>query len=450
VNALPEVRGHRLWGNLRELSGAPHRFPAEAARAHGGIARFRVLHKTIVAVAHPDYARHVLITHHENYRKSYHYRNSALVLGEGLLASDGGAWQSQRRKVQPAFNQATISRMVEVMARATDDMLVTWEEHRVGGEPVEARRFARALTLRVIGHALLGRELAGDPAAAALSEAILAGMAIVRRRNNSLIALPLVLSSPDNRQLRAARRQMDAFIGAEILRRMATTMDGPAADMLDVLLRSRDPETGETMAPATVLDETKTLFTAGYETTASALVWILYLLASHADIAARWHEEVKTILAGRRPSAADLPRLVYTQQIIQEAMRLYPPVYSIGRESIGPDEIGAYSIPARQTVLISIYGLHRDPAWWTEPDVFRPERFAPGADFPRLAYMPFGAGRRTCIGNHFAMTEMLVALAIIGHRYRLTPEPGPAVEASAQVILVPKTPIWLWLKPCPT
>jgi enediyne biosynthesis protein E7 len=426
VKAPPEVRGHWLWGSLRELSSAPHHFPAEAARAHGGIARFRVLDKTIVAISHPDYARHVLISHHENYRKSYHYRIIALVLGNGLFIREGEFWQDQRRKMQPAFNQATISRMVAAMGGATEDMLTTWEEHRARGEPVEAARQIRALTLRIIGHALLGRDLTGEPWVAALSDALL----VVR-------------------QARAARRQMDAFIGEEISRRTASILDGRAADMLDVLLQSRDPETGEAMTRAALLDEAKTLFAGGYETTASALTWTLYLLASHGDIAARWHEEVRTILTGRRPSAADLPRLAYTRQIVEEAMRLYPPFYSIGRETIGPDRIGAYFIPAQQTVLVSIYGLHRDPAWWAEPEVFRPERFATEADFPRQAYMPFGAGRRTCLGNHFAMTEMLVVLAIIGQRYQLTLEPGLPAEASAQVTLVPKTPIWLRLKLCP-
>lgn len=194
------------------------------------------------------------------------------------------------------------------------------------------------------------------------------------------------------------------------------------------------------------MDETKTLFLAGFETTATALTWALYLLARHPEAAGALRSEVDSVLGGRAPEWPDLARLGYTAQILYETMRRYPPVYAVARRCVEDDELGGYAIAHGTPVLISNYGVHRAPAWGPDPECFRPERFAPGLEWPKRAYMPFAAGRHLCIGNDFAMVEMTVALAMIAQQYRFTTADESPVGESARITLVPDREIELRLE----
>jgi cytochrome P450 len=195
------------------------------------------------------------------------------------------------------------------------------------------------------------------------------------------------------------------------------------------------------------VDQTKTLLLAGYETTALGLAWALYLLSRNAEAAARWHEEVDGVLLGRLPSSADLRKLPWTAQIAHETLRLYPPLYTTARQCTEDDEIGGHAIRKGCAVLISIYGIHRSSVWGETPEAFLPERFAPAAGWPKRAFLPFSNGKHICLGNNFAMTEMIVVLAMIGQRYRLQQADDRPIEARGMIGLVPEREIELKLTP---
>jgi len=244
-----------------------------------------------------------------------------------------------------------------------------------------------------------------------------------------------------NRSLEKTRKTLDEYIGPIV---KARRVEGDARDdILGALLSARDPETGDALTEQEILDETKTLFAAGFETTATALTWTLYLLARHPEVARRWRRELDEVLGGRLPEWQDLERLTYLHQILNESMRLYPPVYTLGRECIEDDELDGYSIRSGTVLLLSVFGIHRDPKWWQDPEAFRPERFA--GDWPTQAYLPFASGKHMCIGNNFSLAEMAVTLSVIGQRYELEPVDSQPVQESAQITLVPAREIPLRL-----
>jgi cytochrome P450 len=437
---LPRADGHWLFGSAFDLAAAPHRFAAEAPAHHGGIVRFRVLHKPFVAICDAEHIRQVLVTHQQRYTRSFHYENP--VVGKGLLSIDGPVWLKRRRQVQPAFRRDTLRHLVQVANDTTGQLLQRWEGQSRAGEPVEVVAEMQQLALSVIGHALLSTDLGRDRAAR-FATAVRAALRLLRQRNTSLLRLPHWVPTSLNRRLAATRKDLDDFICPIIAARRAD--GGRHSDILAALLDVRDPESGDALDDQAVLDETKTLFTAGFETTATAMSWTLYLLARHPEVAVRWQEEVDGVLAGREPTWEDLQQLTYTAQLLNESLRLYPPVYNMARQCVEEDVVGGYGVPRGTVVLLSVLGVHHDPRWWPEPHAFRPERFA--GDWPRHAYLPFGGGKHLCVGNNFSLTEMAVALARIAQRYRLEPVNPAPVAASAQITLVPARPIRLRLVP---
>lgn len=437
---LPQARGHWLLGSALAFAAAPHLFPAQAAARHGGIARFRVLHKPFVAVADPEHVNQVMVTRHKHYRRSFHYDNP--VVGQGLLSTDGEPWLKRRRQVQPAFRRETLGHLVAVANAACDRIFEKWEAQRLAGQPIELAGEMQQLALSVIGHALFSVEV-GWSNAARFARAVRDALRLLRRRNTAIVRFPHWLPTPLNRSLERTRQVLDDYLWPIIRARRAAADGGE--DILGALLRVRDPESGDALADQEVLDETKTLFTAGFETTATALTWALHLLATHPEVAARWHEEADRVLGGRAPGWDDLERLPYTAQIVQETLRLYPPVYSLGRECVDDDVLGGFAVPRGSILMLSVLGIHRDPRWWPEPEAFRPERFA--GDWPRQAYLPFASGRHLCVGNHFSLTEMVVVLARIAQRWRLEPVDAAPVGMRAQITLVPDRDILLRLVP---
>jgi cytochrome P450 len=217
--------------------------------------------------------------------------------------------------------------------------------------------------------------------------------------------------------------------------------------MLSVLMDSRDPETGEPMPDDALMNELRTLFIAGFETTANAFSWTLYLLARNPGVAERWHREVDQVLGGAPPTWADLDRLGFVEQIAKEGLRLYPPVYNFSRDSTEADDLGGCPVAPRQLTMLAVWGVHRSPQYWEDALAFDPDRFAPerASRIPRGAYLPFGVGKHTCIGIHFAMAEMTLALAHLGQRFRLALVEEREPRVKAQITLVPGEPIPLRL-----
>ncbi len=424
----PTLSGYPLLGVLPLFRRDPLGLWAKAAREHGDIVRMNFGPTVTYFINHPDYIQYVLQTHNRNYDRNT-FGNSViqLVSGLNLLTSDGDYWLGQRRLMQPAFHRQQITTFGRLMTSATSRMLEKWDRQYDSGAPVDAHVEMMRVTLDIVGQALFSVDLSSE--ASVLGWSFMESMAYVNYRLNHLFYFPRYVPTPRNLRLRKALRKIDEILYGMIEERRASGEQKD--DLLAMLLAARYEDTGERMTDEQLLNEAGIIIGAGHETTANALTWSFYLLSQHPEAEARLHEELDTVLAGRQPSPADLHQLPYTRQVIEEAMRLYPPAWVLtGRRAIEDDLIDGYRIPAGSVVFISPYVIHRDARFWPEPDRFIPERFAPemSAARPRFAYLPFGGGPRKCIGNDFAMTEAQLILAMVAQRYRLKLAAGYQAE----------------------
>jgi enediyne biosynthesis protein E7 len=441
---VPRTNGHWLLGNAKEFAHGAHLFVAEQGRRNGGLTQFRVLHKRFLATASPHVAHQILVTHRQHYERSAHYKRLALVIGNGLAASEGATWRKRRALINPLLRGEHLKQLVPTVCDSVCQVLREWEDKRAAGAPVGLVRETHRLSMGAISRMLLSTDIS-EGTSLLLGTAMREAMRRLREYNTSPFPIPLSCPLHRNRKFHSNRETLDRFIHSHIAWRLAHGQTAKP-DFLRVLMSATDPDNGKPLPLQVVLDETKTLFMAGFETTATVMAWALYLLASHPSCAASWQEEVERVLQGRLPQWDDLPKLTYITQVIQETMRLYPPAYNIARQCIQEDNINGCRIPKSATILISVYGIHRDPVWGADPEEFRPERFAQKAVVPRGAYMPFATGKHVCVGNDFSMTEMITTLAIIGQRYRLLRADDNPVEAKAQLGLVPSREIPAYLE----
>lgn len=431
---VPEVRGHWLLGSARAIAGQPHTFVSDVARRHGGIAKFRILHKEFFATGDPDHAQHILIAARDRYRRAFQARNIALVTGDGLLASEGEGWESHRRLIQPVLHGDHVRKLVPVVRDSTREMMERWA---AAEGPVDAVAEMQRLTIQIIVRTLFSFT-PGAELAARLGEATREAALLIRKRNLSLLQTPVWMPLRDNRLLQRHCRFIADFVASRI------DVDGD--NLLTALRDAADPRTGERFSRDALIDETRTLLLAGFETTAASLAWTLYLLARHPEAAKLWREETDRVLGGRAPEWDDLPRLRFTAAVVNESLRLYPPVYTLPRRCVHDDDLGGYAIPKSAIVLVSIYGIHRSACWGDDAESFVPERFASSA-WPRRAFLPFGMGKHLCAGNQFALAEIVTILACLAQQFRISPVDDEPVEPRAQVTLVPSGPILLRAEP---
>jgi cytochrome P450 len=439
-------RGHFLTGVLPELGRDPLGFLTACARRYGDFVPMRLGLLPGLLLSHPDLVEEVLVTQHRHFVKGPTVRRLR-VLGNGLLASEGELWRRQRRLMQPAFHRQRVAGYADTMVRHTERMLAGWRD----GETRDVVGDMMALTMGIVAETLFGVGLPGGPGTLAEMGAALAeiGGHFNSRTYSLLFFLPDAVPTPGNLRLRRATARLDRVIYGIIgERRRGGGAD--SGDLLSLLLRARDEpdedggrEPGQGargMTDRQLRDEVMTLFLAGHDTTALALSWTWTLLAQHPQAEARLHAELREVLGGRAPAAADLPRLRYTEHVLTEALRLYPPAWAVGRQAAADCEIGGRRVPRGTVVTISQWVIHRDPRFFADADAFRPERWAGGLTgrLPRYAYFPFGGGPRVCIGTGFAMTEAVLLLATIAQRFRLALEPGFAVTPQPFVTLRPK------------
>lgn len=402
-----------------------------AREAHGDVALLRFGPFRYVLCNDPEDVQHVLVGNHRNYVKSRSYRGLALVLGKGLVTSEGDLWRRQRKLSQPAFHHHRLAGLVDAMGRCTSQMLDAWSDRDPDGA-VDVHGEMMRLTLRIVGHTLFSTELADE--ANELGPAISEALVRANQQAEAVVPLPVWLPTAANRRFRRAKGILDATVHRIIAERREHGRD--LGDLLSMLMKATDDgEGGGGMSDAQLRDEVMTLFLAGHETIATAMSWTWHLLTRHPEVAGRLREEATAVLGGRPPRVEDLPKLVYTGQVVDECMRLFPPVWVIEREALGPDEVGGYAIPKGWTVSVSPWALHRHPDHWDRPEAFLPERFEANAAASRHkhAFVPFGAGPRVCIGNHFAKMEAKVILSTVVQRFavhvdeRPTPVPEPGV-----------------------
>ena len=382
---------------------------------YGDVVRMRILNLRVCSVAHPEGIKHVLQDNHRNYRKSFDYKILARLLGQGLVTSEGSLWLSQRRLMQPTFHRQKVAEFGTLIAQCTLEMLDRWRRRAERQEPFDVAPEMMRLTLRIVGRALLSMDLTAQ------ADLIGRNMTIANERfgDMGLSAFVPWLPTPGNARFRSAALALRKIILDIIAERRRDGRDH--GDLLSMLLAARDEETGEGMKDEQLRDEILTLILAGHETTATALSWTWYLLSQNPDAECKLHTELDQVLGQRAALVGDLPNLNYTGMVINEAMRIYPPVWAVGREAIADDEIMGYRVPKGCNLLLSQWLAHRHPAFWENPSRFEPGRFSAerASSRPRYAFFPFGGGPRMCIGNLFALTEAQIVLATVAQRYRL-------------------------------
>jgi cytochrome P450 len=379
----------------------------------------------------PDLIEQVLVTDNRNFVKPYIYQFLRPALGNGLLLSEGDFWLRQRKLMQPAFLRQRIETYGTAMVSHTQRMLARWRD----GETRDLHADMMQLTQAIVAQALLDVDVAD--ASTGVAEALECIMEDFSYRFESVFPVPLWIPVPRNRRLMRAVQLLDRIIERIIQQRRSASED--RGDLLSRLMQAQDEERGGGMTNRQLRDEVMTLYLAGHETTANALSWCWYLLGQHPEVEAKLHAELRDVLGDRAPTVADLPRLVYTERIILESMRLYPPVYAFGRRPIADCTLGGYAIRAGTTIMISQWIVHRDPRHFAEPERFDPDRWANDLQkrLPKYAYFPFGGGPRVCIGNTFAMMEAVLVLATIASQFRIRLDPAHAVVPWPSITLRP-------------
>ncbi|XVQ84273.1 cytochrome P450 [Microbispora siamensis] len=419
----PVPPGPPLWAApvlYRRLVGDRLTLLSRAAAEYGDAVRIRIGPKAIYLFNHPDHARHLLADNSDNYRKGIGLAEARRVIGEGLLTSHGELWRQQRRTIQPLFQNKRLALLDSVVAEEAG-RLVERLRCRAGGGPVDVAEEMTGLALGVLGRTLLHTDLDRHSSIGHAFEGV-QDQAMFEMV--TLAKVPLWLPLPTHLRFRRARRELHRVVDRLVAARLSRPTGGD--DLLSRLIAAAGRPAGAGAARDRLREELITILLAGHETTASTMSWAFHLLDRHPEVRERVRAEAVAVLGDRPPTYEDLHRLTYTTMVLEEVMRLYPPVWALTRVAVHEDEVGGYRVPAGADVLVSPYTLHRHPAYWREPDRFRPERFAPEArsDRPRYAYIPFGAGPRFCVGNHLGMMEAAFVLATVSRELRLTGLPG--------------------------
>ncbi|MBA4544665.1 MULTISPECIES: cytochrome P450 [Thermoactinomyces] len=442
-NITTGPRGLPISGNLFAFRKDPLGFLQKAAKEHGDVVHIRFgPQRHIYLISNPEYIKEVLVTKQSSFHKAKGLRTAKAVIGEGLLTSEGKKHLRQRRLIQPVFHKQRIAAYGDRMVEFAKNLIDGWqdrEERLITQDMME-------LTLAIITDTMFGIDVRQD--VHDIGHAIDVGMHYVSRRASSFIDIPLAVPTKSNREFQHAIEVLDKTI-YHIIEERRSQSEPERGDLLSMLLAARDEMNGTGMTDQEVRDQVMTIFIAGHETTANTLSWTWYLLSQHPEVERRFWDELDNVLEGRLPTVDDIPSLTYTNNILWEAMRLYPPAWSISREAVEPVQIGEYCFEPGETLMMSQYVMHRKEEYFENPDRFFPERFEGDIlkRIPQFAYFPFGGGPRICIGNNFALMEAVLLLATIGQRYKLELAPNhPSVEPEPLVTLRPKKGIRMVVK----
>jgi len=428
----PGPKGNPILGVMADFSRDTFGF-IERCRDYGDVVRMRFLYLTAYFLYHPDDIEYVVSTNAKNFIKSRNQRSPLFqrLVGHGLLTSEGEVWKRQRRLAQPAFHRHRINAYAETMTDYAQRTISTWRE----GDIRDIHRDMMRLTLEIVVKTLFNSDVSADAdkVGRVLSRIVapFAGQATLKWIMDNR------LPTTTHRLFNQDAREIDLIIYRIINERRRSGRD--EGDLLSMLLKAHD-EDGIHMNDKQLRDEVMTIFLAGHETTALTLSWAWYLLAQDPETEKKFHAELVEVLGGRLPTMEDLSRLQYTEMIARECMRLYPPAYALGREAVKECEIGGFRVPAGTQVFMFQWVTQRDARFFTQPERFYPERWT--EDFsnslPKYAYFPFGGGPRACIGNYFAMMEIVLLLATIGQRFRFSLLPDHPVMLMPAMSLRPR------------
>jgi len=435
--------GPREWpvvGSAFAFSKDPLSLFANLHRDYGEVATITIMGLPFFFFAHPRAVKHILVDNARNFTNREAYPELRMLVGDGLLTLDGTDHRQQRRIVQPAFHRSRIESYADEMLEHTHRTLQSW---RPGVEVDIADEMSR-LTLGIAGATLFGADLVAETSE--IGRAFLEAAEYTDLPALSLGRLPLNLPFTPYGKFMRAKRMLDEVVTRIIVQRRADARE--SSDVLSMLLAARD-ENGAALADQQVRDHVLTFLAAGHATTANALTWTFYLLSQHPDVMAKLSDELAAVLRGRDPTVEDLPRLPYLEAVVKESMRLYPPAWAQARRAIADFALEGYEFPAGSFVVVSQWVTHRRHDFWRDPQRFLPERFDPSTESepPPLAYFPFGAGPRTCIGMPFAMLEARLVLATILQRFRPALAPGFRVVPRALIILQPANGVRMILEP---
>ncbi len=439
VHIPPGPEGHPIIGNVLDYSRDPLSFLINCTRQYGDIIRIPFGPIVSYFVNHPDYIEEVLTNNNQFFTDLNLKRDDGeRLFGNGLLSSNGDFWRRQHRLIQPAFHRQRIAAYADVMVAYTNRMIATWQP----GEIRDLHQEMMHLALVIVAKTFFDADVTSK-----VEQINTALGAVIQHYNqkqgskallfllNSL--LPKWLPTPRKRRFRKAVERLDEVVYGIIHQHRTSGKD--AGDLLSMLLHLQD-EDGSQLSDQQLRDEMMTLLFAGHETTAKALSWTWMLLSQHPEVEAKLVEELQAVLGGRTPTMADLPQLRYTERVVLESMRLYSPAWVMSREAVQDCEIGGYPVPAGTNVFMSQWVMHRDPRYFDNPEQFNPDRWANdlAKRLPTYAYFPFGGGPRVCIGRAFAMMEIVLVVATIAQKFRLTLVPEHPIVFQLSITLSPK------------
>ena len=421
------------FSNLIAYRRSPLEFFQHLARQYGDISLFRIGPQPACLLNHPDLIKDVLVTNHANFEKGLVLKRAKRLLGEGLLTSEGDFHRRQRRLSQPAFHRQRIASYADVMVDYALRASESWHD----GQTVDLSEEMMRLTLGIVGKTLFDADVESE------SGEVGAAMTTVMELFDTL-TMPFfeVLSKlplPQLRRFDAARTRLDQIIFKMVADRRNRGID--RGDLLSMLLLAQDDEEdGGTMTDEQLRDELMTIFLAGHETTANALTWTWYLLSQHPEVESKLHQEIESVIGSRRPSFGDVAQLRFTEMVLYESMRLYPPAWAIGRLAKVDCDIGGYFVPRKSVVVVSQFVMHRDERYYQDPLAFDPQRWIPELreTRPPFSYFPFGGGPRRCIGEGFAWMEGILLMATLAQRWRFRLVPYHRVAFKPVVTLRPK------------
>ncbi len=431
-NLPPSVKPNFIGGHFIKFRRQPIEFLSELKK-HGDITYFKLFNVPAYFLNHPDLIRDVLITSNAKFEKGRALKRAKGLLGEGLLTSEGEKHLKQRRMIQPAFHRQRIAEYAKAMVESAKAMREEWQD----GEVRDIDKEMMKLTLQIVGKTLFSANV--DDETDEVSKAM---TSLMEMFNFLVIPFSEILEKfpiPHAKRYKVARETLDRVMYEIIEKRRKQGED--KGDLLSMLLMAQDEEDGSGMTDQQVRDEALTLFLAGHETTANAMTWTFYLLSQNPEKAAKLHAELEEILKGKTPSMEDVPKLKYTESVFAESMRLFPPVWAIGRLSLEEHKFGEYVIPKDALVLLSPYITQRDERFWENPNEFIPERWEKQSIKEagnKLIYFPFSKGVRSCIGESFAWMEGILLIATLAQKWKLSLMPEQKIGLNPLMTLRPK------------
>jgi cytochrome P450 len=439
-------RGVPLLGVLPDLQRRPLEFVVEVLQNHGDLSCTRFANKFMYFVNHPDLIKHLLQDNVRYTRGDLIRQQFQKISGaNNIITSTGEDWNRLRRLMQPAFNRAQLDQLTPLMSDVVVSLRDRWQQLAAFGQPVDVYEEMKRVTMNIASNVLFGTR------ADEHVETVARELTVIQKHMNQMWRwtevgmmvekLPLIGEHRFLQSVKTLRDVVRSFIDAR------ARQSDPQPDLLSMLMKAKDPETGESFNEDELLSQVVSVFLAGYESTAATMGWVWHFLATHVEVARKLRVELDEVLGGRLPTAQDLPKLVYSKMILEEVLRLYPPVWMFSRTAMQDDQLGQYAIPKGSLMFVSPYAMHRHTDYWKSPEAFDPERFRPEAVArrPRYAYLPFGGGPQVCIGLHFTFLEAQLILATLAQSFVADLVPGRKLGARLMVLLQPG-PQWMTLR----